>query len=102
MLLSWKNNNEKIRQKILQKKLFVFDFGGTLILPGRNITREMEAMIFNVLYGWGDFKIAITSGCKYEQMFRQIVIPLIAKTSRADSGTSMLDKLFLLPTSGAA
>ncbi|HEC93877.1 MAG TPA: HAD-IIB family hydrolase [Candidatus Kaiserbacteria bacterium] len=74
-----------------QPEVFIFDLDGTIAESKQPITARMAEMLTQLL---AHSRVAIASGGKFKQLHKQVANQLPANTQ--------LEKLYFLPTSGAA
>lgn len=77
----------------MENELFIFDLDDTLTESKQDLEKDIALSIRNLLQ---QSKVAIISGCKYDQLIKQFVSPLLKYCP-----DSRLNNLYLMPASGS-
>lgn len=85
--------------KYSNKKLFVFDLDGTLTESKAYLQSDMVEQLRILI---GKHEISIISGCGYNQMYEQFLVPFKEKLKCYDFFEIHMMKLSLLPMSGSS
>ena len=99
MLLSWRAKRTRTEQKLLHKKLLVFDLDGTLTLSKSCMQPNMAKVLGALLR---KYHVAIISGCGYEQMLEQFAKPLLMQIRNSNLFNGCVSRIHLLPMSGTS